>query len=463
MACVILGMGAMPPDGPVWGADPEVAKEVQQLRRLNTDAEFSEDGLALEFSARHADTLRYVAMWGSWLHWNCQQWQRERTLKVYDEARTVCREAVDRGGDAKRLLSAKTVAAIETLARSDRRHATTADVWDADAWVLNTLGGIVDLRTGNLLPHDAGRHITKITAVAPGGDCPRWRLFLDEISAGDRELQDFLQRVIGYALTGSTSEHALFFAYGTGANGKGVFLNTVAAILADYAKTAPMETFTATQGDRHPTELAGLMGARLVTAQETEQGRRWAESKIKSMTGGDPISARFMRQDFFEFVPQFKLLIAGNHKPGLRGVDEAIRRRLHLIPFTVTIPPEKRDKDLAEKLRDEWGGILQWMIDGCLEWQRDGLNPPAIVREATAAYLAAEDALAQWLDECCACDAAYAERSGALFASWKALADAAGEYAGSQKRFSQSLEDRGFARDRGGEGERLFRGLTLRP
>jgi len=269
--------------------------------------------------------------------------------------------------------------------------------------------------------------------------------------------------VTGYALTGSTSEHALFFAYGTGANGKGILLNTVAAILGDYAKTAPMETFTATQGDRHPTELAGLMGARLVTAQETEQGRRWAESKVKSMTGGDPIAARFMRQDFFEFTPQFKLLIAGNHKPGLRGVDEAIRRRLHLIPFTVTIPPERRDPDLFEKLKPEWPGILKWAIDGCLAWQRDRLTPPGIVREATAAYLAAEDAIAQWLDECCACDPVYADKSGALFASWKTWADAAGEYAGSQKRFSQALEDRGFTRDRGGEGERLFRGLALRP
>src|SRR5215472_6403588 len=193
MVCGTRGMADMPPDGPVWGAEPEISKEAAQLHRLNTDVQFSEDGLALKFSARHADTLRYVAMWGSWLHWNGQQWQRERTLKVYDEARTVCREAVDHGGDAKRLLSAKTVAAIETLARSDRRHATTAEVWDADAWVLNTPRGVVDLKTGDLLPHDADRHITKITAVAPGGDCPRWRLFLDEISAGDRELQDFLQ------------------------------------------------------------------------------------------------------------------------------------------------------------------------------------------------------------------------------------------------------------------------------
>ena len=179
----------------------------------------------------------------------------------------------------------------------------TVDVWDKDPWLLNTPGGIVDLQTGKMLPHDPEQYITKITAVAPEGDCPRWLRFLDEITGGNVELQQFLQRVAGYSLTGSTKEHALFFAYGTGGNGKGVFLNTLSAILADYAAVAPMESFIASNAERHPTDLAGLRGARLVTSQETEEGRRWAESKIKALTGGDPISARFMRQDFFTYHP----------------------------------------------------------------------------------------------------------------------------------------------------------------
>src|SRR5262249_36928820 len=154
--------------------------------------------------------------------------------------------------------------------------------------------------------------------------------------------------------------------------------------------TAPIETFTAAQNERHPTDLAGLRGSRLVTSIETEEGRRWADSKIKTLTGGDKIAARFMRQDFFEFVPNFKLLIAGNHKPGLRSVDEAIRRRFHLVPFSVVIPPEQRDKSLGDRLRSEWPGILAWMIDGCIEWQRCGLAPPEAVTSATAAYLEAE-------------------------------------------------------------------------
>jgi putative DNA primase/helicase len=179
---------------------------------------------------------------------------------------------------------------------------------------------------------------------------------LRRITAGDDRLVSYLQRAFGYALTGNVREHALFFGYGTGANGKGVTLNTLAGILGDYHESAPIETFTASSGDRHPTELADLRGARLVTATETEEGRRWAESRIKMLTGGDRVKARFMRQDFFEYNPQFKLFITGNHKPSLRSVDEAIRRRFHLIPFTVTIPPEQRDPDLAEKLKTEWPG-----------------------------------------------------------------------------------------------------------
>jgi putative DNA primase/helicase len=261
-------------------------------------------------------------------------------------------------------------------------------------------------------------------------------------------LIDFLQRVLGYCLTGSTREHALFFLYGTGANGKSVLLNTVAGILGDYHRTAPIETFTASAVDRHPTELACLQGRRLVTAIETEEGRRWAESRIKALTGGDKIAARFMRGDFFEFTPAFKLVIAGNHKPGLRSVDEAIRRRFHLIPFTVTIPEAHRDPELGEKLRQEWPGILDWMIAGALAWQVQGLCPPEAVTAATRLYLEAEDSLSAWIDECCKLDPNGWTTISVLFASWRAWADQAGEQQGTRKRFIQNLETRGFSYER---------------
>ena len=246
----------------------------------------------------------HVAAWGKWLLWTGTHWQFDSTMRAFDMARIICRVASAEISDTKAVklaaavASAKTVAAIVSLARADRRHAATVEQWDTDPWLLNTPGGIVDLRTGAMLPHDPEQHITKITAIPPGGDCPLWRKFLSEITSGDDELQAFLQRLAGYSLTGSIREHALFFAYGTGGNGKGVFLNTLNAILGDYAAIAPMATFLASQTEQHPTDLAGLRGSRLVTAQETEQGRRWAENKIKALTGSDPISARFMRQDF---------------------------------------------------------------------------------------------------------------------------------------------------------------------
>jgi putative DNA primase/helicase len=223
-----------------------------------------------------------------------------------------------------------------------------------------------------------------------------------------------------------------------------------------------METFIVSHTDRHPTELAGLRGARLVTAVETEEGRRWAESRIKALTGGDTIAARFMRQDFFEFTPQFKLMIAGNHRPQIRNVDEAIRRRLHLIPFNVTIPPDERDECLSEKLREEWPGILSWAIEGAVEWGMMGLRPPEIVRAATDAYLDAEDALARWIEDCCNIGPTFVATTADLYRSYRDWCERTGEFVLGQKRFSQSLESRRFNRDQiGSKRLRGFRGINV--
>jgi putative DNA primase/helicase len=312
--------------------------------------------------------------------------------------------------------------------------------------------------------HARGDYITKTTAVPPGGACPLWLAFVERIAGGDYGLVGFLQRAAGYALTGCTMENALFFLCGTGANGKSVFLNTLAGVLGEYAIAAPIETFIASSSDRHPTELAALRGARLVAAVETEEGRRWAEARIKQLTGGDKIAARYMRQDYFEFQPEFKLVIAGNHRPGLRGVDEAIRRRMNLIPFTVTIPTEERDDRLAEKLRAEWPGILAWAIRGCLDWQTGGLSRPEAVTRATAEYLESEDIFSAWLSECCSvtphCWTSIAE----LWGSWKGWADRAGEIVGSTKSFSRTMQNRGFAPKRqAGTGRRGFLGISIIP
>ncbi|MCX7371244.1 MAG: phage/plasmid primase, P4 family [Alphaproteobacteria bacterium] len=428
-------------------------------------APFSEDALASAFTARHADELLHVAEWGHWLRWDGARWSRDNTLAVFDLARNVCRDAAAEAASGKdeagasRIASAATIAAVERLARADRAHARAGGDFDSDPWALNTPGGVVDLRTGRLRPHRRGDLFSKVTAATPAGDCPRWRAFLAEVMQDDDKAQAYLQRWAGYMLTGETREHAFLFVYGPGGNGKGVMMNTLAAALGDYAATAPMETFMAAQHDRHPTDLAGLRGARLVLAQETEAGRALAEAKLKALTGGDRISARFMRGDFFEYVPTFKLAMIGNHRPVIRNPDDAMRRRLHLLPLTFR--PEKPDHALPEQLRAELPGILQWAVDGCLAWQREGLGKPAIVKAATDDYFSEQDLIAQWLDERCdRTNPRAATPSSALYRDWKGWAEGRGEPAGSNKAFSGALE-RLHAKGRDTCGVVKFRGVKL--
>jgi putative DNA primase/helicase len=425
----------------------------------------TEDALALAFTRRYHRDWRYVATWGRWLVWDGHRWRNEDTLAATDLIRSVCRHAAVRTDNPKiaaKLASSGTVSGVERLARTDRRHAATTDEWDADPWLLNTPGGVVDLKTGRTRLNERADRMTKITTATPRGLCPQWMAFLANITGGDVELQAYLQRMVGYCLTGATSAHALFFLYGTGANGKSVFANVISTILGDYAATASMDTFVETRGDRHPTDLAGLRGARFVTAIETEQGRRLNESKVKAITGGDKISARFMHKDFFEYTPQFKPVIVGNHKPAIRNIDEAMRRRLHMVPFTVTIPPEKRDPRLTEKLLAERDGILAWAVAGCLAWQRSGLQPPACVQAATAEYFEAEDALGRWLDERCVRASNAKSLTAELFTDWKQWAEAAGEFIGTQRRFSDLLITRGLEKWRNSVGVRGFQGIGLK-
>jgi putative DNA primase/helicase len=382
------------------GAAPDLAKQPEGDKDGPSPQEERgagfEDAVALQFAAVHELDYRYVAQTGKWIIWRETRWQAENTLKAFDAARALCRD----GGDA----DAKVVAAVERLARADRRIAATVEQWDADPHILCTPDGVVDLRTGETRPPKRDDYCTKQTAVAPappGSARPGlWLAFLDRVSNQRGELVAFMQRFLGYSLTGDISEHVFAFLFGTGRNGKGVFCRTAISVLGDYAITSPVEMFLYSKHDRHPTELARLHKVRLTVAQETPRGRGWDEAKIKNMTGGDPITARFMRQDFFDFDPTHKLIIAGNHKPRLRLVDEAIRSRLLLIPFTVTIPEADRDPQLTEKLRPEYPAILRWMIDGCLEWRKLGLGAPPAVREASDDYFHEQDVIAHWLDDC---------------------------------------------------------------
>ncbi len=433
---------------------------------------WSEDHIALQFVKEHGASFRYVASWGLWMRWNQTKWERDETHYATNAVRELCRKVasdafLDPDGEAgpkvaKSLASARTVSAVEKLASIDRAVAASSDQWDRDPWCLNTTEGCFDLQRDQMNPHSAEKYLTKVTAVAPAqyADCPRWLAFLDRIMSGDDETIQFLKRMAGYFLTGSTREQALFFAYGSGANGKGVFMNTIRRILHDYATSTAMETLTISRGDRHPTEVADLNGARLVITSETGEGR-WNEARIKQFTGGDPLKARFMNKDFFEFYPTFKLLISGNRKPRLRNVDRAMRRRLLMVPFNVIIPDIEQDKEMVEHLQAEWCAILRWALDGCLEWQRDGLNPPAKVRGATEDYFDSEDSIGSWIADCCIKES-WAPTSE-LYSSWKTWAEKSGEFVGTLKAFSQALEIHGYERSRvPGSGHSRFTGISLR-
>ncbi|WKB55994.1 phage/plasmid primase, P4 family [Eleftheria terrae] len=425
----------------------------------------TEDGLALAFTARNGEDWRYCAVWGKWYGWAGGRWNEDRVLHIHHLLRCLTRHAAQRTDSARtkaRLSSSSTVAAVERLSRSDPDLATLPEKFDADPWLLNTPTGVIDLRTGAKTPHRREKLMTKMATASPRGQSPLWQSFLVDITGGQADLAAYLQRMVGYCLTGVTREHALFFLYGTGANGNSVFLNVVSTILGDYARHAPMETFMDSAGERHPTELASLRGARVVTATETEQGRRWNESRIKALTGGDPISARFMRQDFFEYTPQFKLLIAGNHKPSIRNVDEAMRRRLHLIPFTVTIPPERRDRSLTERLLQQRDGILAWGLQGSSLWQAQGLQPPICVMEATREYFNNEDAVQEFEEEDLERDPQAQVPIAKVYARWKSFADRNGYYVGSTRWLTEQLAMRGFQRVKMSGGTRGLRGLRLR-
>jgi P4 family phage/plasmid primase-like protien len=446
--------------------------ELKSEEEATEAADFSDDRLARLFAERHAGELRHTAILGKWFLWKPRVLaQRRHPCRVQSRPRPLPRGQQRNDQSPHRCPGPRRGKCQDRRSRRqshpfrppDRNRAPRLGQRRLDLqYSARGRAMTVELKSGiNRAPRPEDM-CTKISACAPANiPTPLWDAFLDRVTAKDQPLQQYLQRVAGYCLTGVTSEHVLFFFYGTGANGKGVFLNTLRRIWNDYAVVAPMESFIISTTDRHPTELAHLRGARIVIAQETESGRRWAESKIKALTGGDPIVARYMRQDFFEFQPQFKLLIAGNHKPSLRGVDEAIRRRFHLIPFTVTIPLAERDINFTDKLKPEWPGILQWAVEGCLDWQRIGLQPPKAVLDATEAYLQDQDTLGRWIDERCNLDPQYAALSGELYHSWKSWAENRGEFIGSRKNFSQALDERGLTRKHQRTGT-IFFGIALK-
>lgn len=384
--------------------------------------EHSDDHLALEFVAQYGAGLR----WSPGLDWmrdTGTHWTRDDHLIRFNAARRTCRSAANAAEKnvQARLASAKTVVAVLVLAQSDPRIVIPAGEWDRDPFMLNTPGGIVDLRTGGLRQRNRDDYLTQITSVVPDPTmrCPNWLRFVGEVFAHDKDVIEFVQRMGGYILTGDRREQKLFFAYGTGANGKSTLLDLWLWLMGTYALKLPTTALMLSKVERHPTELAQLRGKRLAMSNELEEGAFWAESRIKELTGDDTLTARFMRQDNFEFVQTQKHLIAGNHKPRLRGGDPAIARRMVLIPFLEVFDGHRRDKGLPEKLRSEAPAVLAWLIEGARKWYADGLAIPTKVQDASRDYLAEHDDAAMWIEECCERGPNLSDSASELYAGFR--------------------------------------------
>lgn len=443
---------------------------------------YTEDALALSLGKHSFDRdARYVALWGAWLRWNGTRWRKDETRQCFTAVRAFLREkasdylewasvhcdsenafnAVKR--EAKQLRSNGKVAAVERLAQSNPKSAVSHEAFDNDLMRLGTPSGTVDLETGILRPARREDMITKHTLVAPAkeGTVPElWLQFLDRVFDGDQELIGFMKRLAGYALTGKTTEHKLFFLHGGGANGKSVFLNTLMDLYGDYARRAPSEALLAAKGERHSTDIAGLHGARLVVGSELPKGRSWNEAIIKDLTGGDRMTARFMRQDNFDFDPQLSLMIAGNTKPSFGAVDEAIKRRVVLIPFEVTIPAAERDPELAAKLRAEGPAILRWAIDGAQEWALFGLGVPDSVKAASDDYMAGEDVIGQFLEDVAVIEPGAFISNNDLFGAYTGWCIFEDIEPMGKTNFLKAIEERGYKtkrtnKDRGKQGLRL--------
>ena len=435
---------------------PETAKQPTAWTPATPDA------LALWYAGAYRGALRYVAAWKRWMAWDGKRWRADDTLLAADHARTICGRAAGRvredAADARtaarlqeRLAGAALPAQVERLARADRALAAEPHQWDRDPDLLNTPAGIIDTRTGEALPHAPEAYMTRLAAVAPaapGTPHPLWSRFLDRVTGGDAELAFYLQRVAGYVLTGRTGEHAVFFVHGPGASGKSTFLGTLARILGDYAGVMAADGILGSPA-RLASAIERVGGARLATVEDVSDGECWSAARIKALAGGDA-------------APRAKFLVACNDPPRLGRVDEAVARRLHLVPFA-GVPRSEREPDLVDRLAAEHAAILRWAIDGALAWRRIGLAPPPAVRAARDAHLADEDSLAQWLAEGTEPSPSGWASSAALYAGWRQWCRDAGEAPGSQKRFSRMLAARGFAPKRRRSGHRGFLGLALRP
>jgi putative DNA primase/helicase len=437
--------------------------------------QFTDTTNAYRLLTEHGNDIRYNALWKKWIVWNGSRWEMDDGYLIHDRAlkmiRGIYRELMktadyrDRLDIEKHAMQSESArrrkAIVEVASWIPELNVKTDDL-DRDNWLFNVGNGTIDLRTGEFKAHDKNDLITRIANVNydPKADCPAWKQFIREIMNYNTDLIQFIQCAAGWAITGDTSEQSMFILYGTGANGKSTFLNTIMNLLGDYAIATPTETFMKKTGDQITNDIARLQGTRFVTTTEAEHGRRISEPLIKQITGNDKMTARFLYGEFFNFTPTFKIFMATNHKPVIKGTDHGIWRRIKLIPFTTRIEEDKQDKHLEQKLMLEGSGILNWLIDGARRWCKEGLKTPSIIINATDEYRAEMDVIGNFIKERCFQLPGLEIKARELFKCYQNWCDDHNEHAVSERFFGLRLKEMGFEQKRSMDG-RYWLGVAL--
>ena len=448
--------------------DDEVVTLVQSVCRYGPDLRmepFNDQGNARRLVRLHGRNMRWLATRKTWLIWDGKRWaanddEAMRLAKTVPEMLDAVATQEPKKDRAKAIKSwARTsgskgkLDAMLQLASTEPGLSVDENELDAQPWLLNTPGGIIDLRNGKTIPHDPDLLLSRMTNVSlQPGPARQWRHFLSDVLDGDRDLARFIATAAGYSLTGSTREQVLFLLWGEGANGKTTFLEALRYVLGDYSINTPFNTFTAGNGSGPRNDIARLSGVRFTLATEGDEGSKLDEAIVKRLTGGDTITARYLFKEFFDYEPRFKIWLATNYRPRIRGADHAIWRRIRLVPFVVQIPKDKQDKDLNSKLEAEAGEILHWLVEGAKLWYTSGLHQSAKVDGATLAYRADQDVLGQFISECCLIGGVHAERSLTLYQVYYKWALEQGERPWANRTFTLRLEERGFNRQRKSSG-----------
>lgn len=430
-------------------------------------------GNARRMVASFGHRLRFVPAWRKWLAWDGARWARDQTGEHARSAKAIARQLTESAravrdkevrlellSAARRAESAPGIRGMIELAGTEMGIALAPAELDTFPDLLNTRTGVLDLETGELRAHDPALNLTKVTAAGyvPGAPAPTFEAFLETVQP-DEQMREFLARLLGHALSGRVREHILPIFHGVGANGKSTLVEVIRRLLGDYAASVDPGLLI-DRGEAHPTGVADLFGLRLALTHESDKGRRLAEGTIKRLTGGDAITARRMREDFWTFDPSHSLVMVTNHAPIVTGTDEGIWRRLRIVPFQVVIKVDDRDPDLPNRLYDERDGILCWLVDGYRSYLKHGLDEPEKVTAATKGYRDGSDMLGLFVEERCLVMAGCHVKSSELFAAWMSWCVKENYPAGTQKAFSDALADRGFDKKKS-DGVMLWQGIGL--